>query len=306
MIALFVEGTMNVLKHHGILAGPMGRTAKDVRVYVGNSAFPILATAGGLVEFLVKLNDRVEVGQKVAVQRNSFGEVVAEYASGVAGEITGLRSDALSEPGNPLAFILFNRPGPAETPPTLNSRRARRSPPMYVLHYAPDNASLAVRLALEELGLPYRTALVDRARQAQEGAAYRAVTPTGLIPALETPDGVIFETGAILLWLADRHGGLAPAPDAPERGDFLKWFFLTANTLHPDLRALFYPHRYAGADKAGHRALTEDRILALPRDARRGPRRRAGLVPPRRAGRAWLLPRAARSAGSRSIRARTR
>ena len=114
MIALFVEGTMNVLKHHGILAGPMGRTAKDVRVYVGNSAFPILATAGGLVEFLVKLNDRVEVGQNVAIQRNSFGEVVAEYASGVAGEITGLRSDAMSEPGNPLAFILFNRPEPRE------------------------------------------------------------------------------------------------------------------------------------------------------------------------------------------------
>lgn len=132
---------------------------------------------------------------------------------------------------------------------------------MYVLHYAPDNASLAVRLALEELGLPYRTALVDRARQAQEGAAYRAVTPTGLIPALETPHGAIFETGAILLWLADRHGGLAPAPDAPDRGDFLKWFFLTANTLHPDLRALFYPHYYAGADKQGHRALSEGRIL---------------------------------------------
>jgi glutathione S-transferase len=132
---------------------------------------------------------------------------------------------------------------------------------MYVLHYAPDNASLAVRLALEELGVPYRTALVDRAAQAQEGAAYRAVTPTALIPALETPDGAIFETGAILLWLADRHGGLAPAPDAPDRGDFLKWFFLTANTLHPDLRALFYPHRYAGADKEGHRALAEGRIL---------------------------------------------
>ena len=114
MIALFVEGTMNVLKHHGILAGPMGRTAKDVRVYVGNSAFPILATAGGLVEFLVRLNNQVQLGQKIALQRNSFGEVVAEYASGVAGEITGLRSDALSEPGNPLAFILFNRPEPRE------------------------------------------------------------------------------------------------------------------------------------------------------------------------------------------------
>jgi len=109
MIALFVEGTMNVLKHHGIVAGPMGRTGKDVTVFTGNSAFPILATQGGIVEHLVKLNDKVEPGQKVAIQRNSFGEVVAEYTSGVAGEVTGQRSDAMSEPGNPLVFILFNK-----------------------------------------------------------------------------------------------------------------------------------------------------------------------------------------------------
>ncbi|MFA7308040.1 MAG: succinylglutamate desuccinylase/aspartoacylase family protein [Hyphomicrobium sp.] len=109
MVALFIEGTMNVLKHHGIVAGPMGRTAKDVTVFVGNSSFPILATKSGLVEHLVKLNDKVTPGQKVAIQRNSFGEVVAEYESGVEGEITGQRSDAMSEPGNPLAFILFNK-----------------------------------------------------------------------------------------------------------------------------------------------------------------------------------------------------
>ena len=109
MISLFVEGTMNVLKHHGILAGPMGRTGKDVGVFVGNSAIPILATKGGLVEHLVKLNDKVDAGQKVAIQRNSFGEVVAEYTSSVAGEVTGQRSDAMSEPGNPLAFILFHK-----------------------------------------------------------------------------------------------------------------------------------------------------------------------------------------------------
>jgi predicted deacylase len=112
MISLFVEGTMNVLKHHGIVAGPMGRTGKDVTVFIGDSAFPILATAGGLVEHLVKLKDKVEAGQKVAIQRDSFGEVVAEYTSGVAGEITGQRSDAMSEPGNPLVFILFNKPTP--------------------------------------------------------------------------------------------------------------------------------------------------------------------------------------------------
>ena len=57
----------------------MGRTGKDVTVFVGNSAFPILATAGGIVEHLVKLNDKVKAGQKVAIQRDSFGEVVAEY-----------------------------------------------------------------------------------------------------------------------------------------------------------------------------------------------------------------------------------
>jgi predicted deacylase len=112
MILLFVEGTMNVLKHLGIIAGPMGRTGKDVDVFIGNSAFPILATQGGLVEHLVKLNDKVEAGQKVAIQRNSFGEVVAEYTSGVAGEIAGQRSDAMSEPGNPLVFILFHKAAP--------------------------------------------------------------------------------------------------------------------------------------------------------------------------------------------------
>jgi hypothetical protein len=76
MISLFVEGTMNVLKHHGILAGPLGRTGKDVGVFIGNSALPILATQGGLVERLRNIH--------------------AAWP-----EVTGQRSDAMSEPGNP-------------------------------------------------------------------------------------------------------------------------------------------------------------------------------------------------------------
>ena len=111
-IPLFVEGTMNVLKHHGIITGPMGRTGKDSGVFVGNSAFPVLATQGGFVELLVKLNEKVKAGQKVAIQRNTFGEVVAEYTSGVAGEVGALRSDATSEPGNVLVFIIFNHAPP--------------------------------------------------------------------------------------------------------------------------------------------------------------------------------------------------
>jgi uncharacterized protein len=49
---------------------------------------------------------------KVAMQRNTFGEVVAEYTSGVAGEVGALRSDATSEPGNVLVFIIFNHAPP--------------------------------------------------------------------------------------------------------------------------------------------------------------------------------------------------
>ncbi|WP_311761801.1 succinylglutamate desuccinylase/aspartoacylase family protein [Paracoccus broussonetiae] len=112
MIALFVEGTMNVLKHHGILPGPMGRTAEGMNVFIGNSGFPVLATEGGIVEHLVKLNDKVEAGQKVAIQRDSFGEVVAEYTCAVSGEVAGLRSDAMTEPGNPIVMVLFHKTVP--------------------------------------------------------------------------------------------------------------------------------------------------------------------------------------------------
>jgi glutathione S-transferase len=119
---------------------------------------------------------------------------------------------------------------------------------IYRLHYAPDNASLVIRLVLEELGQPYETRLVDRRAGAQRGAAYRLLNPQGLIPALETPDGALFETAAILLWLADRHGQMAPAPDSPARADYLKWLFFASNTLHADLRILFYPEKYVGSD----------------------------------------------------------
>lgn len=108
MIPLFVEGTMNVLKHHGIISGQMGRTGRDTDIFIANSGHTILATHGGFVELLVKLNDKVKVGQKVAIQRNTFGEVVAEYTSGVAGEVMTRRSDATAEPGIPLIAILYN------------------------------------------------------------------------------------------------------------------------------------------------------------------------------------------------------
>lgn len=116
----------------------------------------------------------------------------------------------------------------------------------YRLHYAPDNASLIVRLALLELQVPFDCVLVDRSLQAQKSPQYLRLNPMGRIPAMETPDGTLFETAAMLLWLVDRHGGLGPDAQSAQRGDFLKWLFFMSNTLHADLRALFYPDTYFG------------------------------------------------------------
>lgn len=125
----------------------------------------------------------------------------------------------------------------------------------YVLHYAPDNASLPVRLVLEEMGLPYETVLVNRATQDQRSPAYLALNPNGLIPVLETGDGPIFETAAILLWLGDRHNALVEPVTSARRGAFLTWLFFLSNTLHADLRALFYSDKYVGGDQSNQNAL---------------------------------------------------
>ena len=119
---------------------------------------------------------------------------------------------------------------------------------MYILHFIPDTASLAVRMVLTELGLPHEARLIDRDAGQLASPAYRALHPLGKIPAMETPDGPMFETAAMLLYLSDRHapGTLAPAPDSPDRAAFLKWFFFTSTNIHPCLMDLFYPDRVAG------------------------------------------------------------
>ncbi|MEO9821118.1 MAG: glutathione S-transferase family protein [Paracoccaceae bacterium] len=118
----------------------------------------------------------------------------------------------------------------------------------YVLHYAPDNASLIVRMTLDALDVPFKTILVDRRVSEQKSAAYLTLNPAGRIPVLETPEGPIFETAAILLWITDRHAGLAPIAGHEDRGSFLAWLFFCSNTLHAHLRLLFYPDQLVGPD----------------------------------------------------------
>ena len=124
---------------------------------------------------------------------------------------------------------------------------------MHTLFHWPDTASLIVRLVLEEQGTPYQTHLIDRAAGELNSPAYRAVNPLGQIPGLMTPDGPMFETAAILVYLCERHGpgpDLAPAPGSPDRAQFLKWLFFTSSNVHPTLLQMFYPERTAGPDNS--------------------------------------------------------
>lgn len=130
------------------------------------------------------------------------------------------------------------------------------------LHYAPDNASLCIRLALESTSTPYQTRLVDRAVQGQKAPQYLALNPNGLIPVLETPDGVMFETGAILLWLADRHPALLPQ-SGPARASALKWLIWIAATLHPAQRMQFYPDQYHKTEPAELQRTAQNRVAML-------------------------------------------
>jgi predicted deacylase len=112
MIPLFVEGGLNVLKLHGVVPGPMGRTARDAGTFFGDAFHTVRATHGGFLELLVDLRDKVAAGQKVAIQRNSFGEVVKEYVSGVAGEVSTIQRDAMIEPGTRVVQILHDSADP--------------------------------------------------------------------------------------------------------------------------------------------------------------------------------------------------
>ena len=121
---------------------------------------------------------------------------------------------------------------------------------MYVLQAVPDFASFPVHIVLEELGVPYQLNILSFEAGDLDRPEHRALHPFGKIPALVTPDGPMFETAAVLLWLADRHGKLAPAPDAPDRAAFLSWFFFTSYSLHTGMMDLLHSEGTAGEANA--------------------------------------------------------
>ncbi len=122
---------------------------------------------------------------------------------------------------------------------------------MYALYYSPGAASMAVHLALLELGAPHELRAVDLAAGQQKSAEYLKLNPAGVVPTLVVDGQPRSECAALLLLLAERHpqAQLAPAPDSPQRAAYLQWMLHLANTLQPAFRQWFYPSEFGDADQ---------------------------------------------------------
>src|ERR1700722_3358088 len=92
-----------------------------------------------------------------------------------------------------------------------------------------------LRWALEEVGQPYQVRLVSF--RAMKEPAHLALHPFGQIPTYEEEGLVLFETGAIVLHIAQRHAGLLP-DDANARARAITWMFAALNTVEPPILEL--------------------------------------------------------------------
>jgi glutathione S-transferase len=132
---------------------------------------------------------------------------------------------------------------------------------------------LRVLWALEESGLPYRLYALDFAAGELKGAEYLGVNPFGAVPAIDDAGFRLFESAAIVLYVAEKSGRLLPA-DAHGRTRTTQWAFAAVNTVEPACVELFVidtflegqdwaeRRRPTTVESARHRLATLERELA--------------------------------------------
>ncbi len=134
-----------------------------------------------------------------------------------------------------------------------------------------------VSIMLEETGLAYEPHLVDITKNESHTPEFLSLNPNGKIPAIIDPDGPdgqpigLFESGAILLYLADKSGQFI-STDAAQRWETIQWLFFQMAAIGPMFGQLGFFHKFAGKEIADKRPLeryaTESRRLLGVLDAR--------------------------------------
>ena len=104
---------------------------------------------------------------------------------------------------------------------------------MIKFYYHPSPNPAKVALFLEEAGLPYELVPVDTRKGEQHQAAFTAINPNAKTPALVDGDAVVFDSNAILLYLAEKTGQFLPTDTPQSRAQMLSWLMFIATGIGP-------------------------------------------------------------------------
>ena len=167
----------------------------------------------------------------------------------------------------------------------ITRRWPAKHPDRLQLYSLPTPNGVKVSIMLEEIGLAYEPHLVDFGKNDQQTPEFLSLNPNGKIPAIIDPNGPggaplgLFESGAILLYLADKTGKLVPA-DAARRYETIQWVFFQMAFIGPMFGQVGYFYKFAGREIADKRPLERYRDEA---------KRLLGVMETRLTGRPWIM-----------------
>ncbi|NYT22898.1 glutathione S-transferase N-terminal domain-containing protein [Alcaligenaceae bacterium] len=153
------------------------------------------------------------------------------------------------------------------------------------LYSRPTPNGVKASIMLEETGLPYEPHLIDFSANDQITPEFLSLNPNNKIPAIIDPDGPggrplgLFESGAILIYLADKTGRLLPR-DPARRYETIQWLMFQMGGVGPMFGQLGFFHKFAGKDYEDKRP--RDRYVAESK-------RLLGVLNQRLAGRQWVM-----------------
>ncbi|PRH85468.1 glutathione S-transferase [Labrys okinawensis] len=167
----------------------------------------------------------------------------------------------------------------------ITRRWPAQHPDRIQLYSLPTPNGVKVSIMLEETGLTYEPHLIDIGKNETWGPEFLSLNPNGKIPAIIDPDGPggkplgLFESGAILLYLAEKTGRFLPA-DAAARYETIQWVFFQMAAIGPMFGQLGFFHKFAGREIEDKRPLERYRAES---------KRLLGVLETRLEGRDWLM-----------------
>jgi GST-like protein len=167
----------------------------------------------------------------------------------------------------------------------ITKRWPAQQPDRLQLYSLPTPNGVKVSIMLEEIGLPYEVHLVNFNTDDQKTPEFLSLNPNGKIPAIIDPNGPggkplgLFESGAILQYLAEKTGQLLPA-DTARRYQTIQWVHFQMGGIGPMFGQVGFFHKFAGKEIADKRPL--ERYVNESK-------RLLGVIDTRLAGRQWIM-----------------